>query len=97
MEMEKLQRKLIEEFGLGDLPPHDQEEMLLALAETIYKQFLHIVYKKIGAQQFDALQTSANMGDEFYMTTLRHLVPDHEEMFQEARSKILTAFKKTNK
>jgi hypothetical protein len=32
------------------------------------------------------------MGEEFYATTLKHVVPDYEQLFQEARKKVVEAF-----
>jgi hypothetical protein len=36
------------------------------------------------------------MGEDFYNTTLKHLVPNYEEMFQAAREKVKTAFQSSN-
>jgi hypothetical protein len=33
------------------------------------------------------------MGEEFYATTLKHLVPNYEEIFQASRQKVVVAFK----
>ena len=66
--------------------------MLLEISKTIQKQFLIDIYDLLGREKFVALQTSAGMGDDFYATTLKHLVPNYEEVFIQARKKILTAF-----
>ena len=88
--------QLIEEFNLTSLPEHDQEEMLLEISKAIQKQYLLDVFDMLGQEKFDALQASANMGEEFYTTTLKHLVPTYENVFQESRKKVVTAFKGTH-
>lgn len=97
MDFTILHDKLIEDFNLQDLPREDKEEMLLEISKTIQKQFLLDVYDLLGKEKFEALQASANMGDEFYATTLKHLLPSYEEIFLAARMKIVTAFNKNLK
>lgn len=92
MDFKELYNQLIKDFNLEGLPEEDREEMLLEVAKTIQKQFLFDVYDLLGEKQFDALQASANMGEEFYATTLKHLVPNYEELFQESRKKVVKAF-----
>lgn len=94
MNFQELYNQLVSDFNLKDLPEEDREEMLFEISKTIQKQFLLDVYDAIGAKQFDALQASANMGEEFYATTLKHLVPNYEELFQEARKKVVQSFNK---
>ena len=94
MDYTTLHDKLIEDFKLKDLPGEDKEEMLLEISKTIQKQFLLDVFDLLGEEKFNALQASANMGDEFYETTLKHLLPSYEEVFIAARMKIVTAFNK---
>ena len=84
---------LIKEFNLDHLPTEDQSELLHELANTIQKQFLLDVYDNIGEEKFKALETSLEMGAEFYNTTLKHLVPTYDEIFKEARGKVVGAFK----
>ncbi len=93
MDTSTLQQELVEEFNLKNLTPEDQEEMLLEVAKTIHKQFLLDVYDILGEEKFQALQASVDMGEEFYTTTLKHLVPNYEELFQTARTKVVNAFK----
>lgn len=92
MDFTKLHEQLINDFNLKDLSPEDKEEMLLEISKTIQKQFLLDVYDLLGGEKFEALQASATMGDEFYMTTLKHLLPAYDEIFQASRMKIVTAF-----
>ena len=92
MNFQELYNQLILDFNLQDLPEEDKEEMLLEVSKTIQKQFLFDVYDRIGEKSFDALQASASMGEEFYGTTLKHLVPDYEELFQASRQKVVQAF-----
>lgn len=92
MDFTKLHNQLINDFKLTSLPPEDKEEVLLEISKTIQKQFLLDVYDILGAEKFEALQASANMGDEFYATTLKHLLPSYEEVFIASRMKIVTAF-----
>jgi hypothetical protein len=93
MDFETLHNHLLEDFNLKGLPPEDQEEMLLEVAKTIQKQFLLDVYDILGDEQFKTLQASVNMGEAFYTTTLKHLVPNYEEVFQGARLKVVKTFK----
>lgn len=94
MDFNLLYKQLIVDFNLQSLSEEDKKEMLLEVSKTIQKQFLLDVYDVLGAEKFQALQASANMGDEFYATTLKHLVPSYEEIFVASRMKIVTAFKK---
>jgi hypothetical protein len=66
MDFTQLYNQLVEDFNLNDLPEEEKEEMLLEVSKTIQKQFLLDVYDLLGEEQFEALQASANMGDEFY-------------------------------
>ncbi len=92
MNFEELYKQLVNDFNLKELPEEDREDMLLELSKTIQKQFLFDVYDILGAEQFDALQASAQMGEEFYATTLKHLLPSYEEVFQGSRKKVVDAF-----
>lgn len=92
MNFQELYNQLVKDFNLQGLPEEDKEDMLLEVSKTIQKQFLLDVYDRIGESSFDALQASATMGEEFYATTLKHLVPDYEEVFQESRKKVVAAF-----
>lgn len=89
-----LYSRLINDFNLNELPEADREEVLLGVSKTIQKQFLLDVYDILGEEKFTALQTARNMGDEFYATTLKHLLPAYEEIFQASRMKVVTAFNK---
>lgn len=93
MDLETQRKKLIQDLGLEPLSEKDKDEMLLGLSDAVQKNFLLAIYEKIGKEQFDALQASANMGTEFYVTTLKHLVPDYEDIFMSSRSKVFQAFK----
>ncbi len=92
MNFQELYNQLIKDFNLDNLEDEDRDEILIEVSKTIQKQFLFDVYDKIGEKQFAALQASANMGDEFYATTLKHLVPDYEDLFQGARKKVVSTF-----
>jgi hypothetical protein len=93
MDFTQLYNQMIEDFELKDLPEETRDEMLAEISKTMQKQFLLDVYDFLGPEKFDALQKSANMGEEFYATTLKHLVPNYEELFQGAREKVKQAFK----
>jgi hypothetical protein len=93
MDLETQRKKLIQEFGLEPLSEEDKDEMLTGLADAVQKNFLLSIYEKIGEEQFNALQASANMGTDFYNTTLKHLVPDYETLFIASRNKVIQAFK----
>ncbi len=92
MNFDQLYQQLVKDFNLQDLPEEDKEEMLLEVSKTIQKQFLLDMYETLGEKQFDALQASASMGEEFYATTLKHLAPNYEDIFQSARQKVVEAF-----
>ena len=92
MDFTSLYNQLVTDFNLTNLPEEEKKEMLLEISKTIQKQFLIDIYDLLGREKFVALQTSAGMGDDFYATTLKHLVPNYEEVFIQARKKILTAF-----
>lgn len=93
MDPNTLYNQLLDDFNLRDLPAEDQEEMLLEVTKTIHKQFLLDVFDTLGEEKFQALQASANMGDAFYNTTLKHLLPNYEEVFAASRAKIVKGFK----
>jgi hypothetical protein len=93
MDFETLHKQLLEDFNLQDLPKEEQDEMLFEVAKTIQKQFLLDVYDILGKEKFSALEASVDMGDEFYNTTLKHLIPNYEEVFQKSRMKVVSAFK----
>lgn len=92
MNFEEIYNQLVKDFKLEELPQEEREEVLVEISKTIQKQFLFDIYDIIGKKDFEALQASANMGEEFYGTTLKHLVPNYEEVFHGARSKIIKAF-----
>ena len=85
---------IIKEFGLEHLPEEDRDEIIVELAKTIQKQFLLDIYDNIGEENFKALEASLSMGQTFYNTTLKHVVPTYEEIFKKSREKVVTAFKK---
>ncbi len=94
MNNEELYKQLIIEFKLENLSPEDQEMALLTLAKTIQKQFLLDIFEILGEEKFKALEASISMGETFYDTTLKHLVPNYEMVFLESRNKIIDSFKK---
>ena len=96
MDFTKLYNQLVQDFDLSALSEEDKEEMLLEITKTIQKQFLLDIYDALGQEKFDALQASAEMGIEFYNTTLKHLLPNYEEIFQTAWKKVVTSFKSTD-
>lgn len=92
MDFNELYKTLVTDFELEGLPKEEQEAMLFEITKTIQKQFLLDVYEVLGDEKFDALQQSVNMGEEFYATTLKHLVPEYEDIFQKAREKVKISF-----
>jgi hypothetical protein len=92
MDFTQLYNQLVKDFNLEGIPSEDRDEILLEVSKTIQKQFLLDVYDLLGEEKFNALQASATMGEEFYATTLKHLAPSYEDMFQIARQKVTTAF-----
>lgn len=93
MDITQLYNQLVEDFNLGNLPEEEREKVLYEISKTIQKQFLLDVYESLGEEKFNALHASANMGEEFYQTTLKHLVPNHDEILKAAQEKVKTAFR----
>lgn len=93
MDLDTIYKNLITEFGLETLSAQDQENHLFQIAQAIQKQFFADVYEKIGDERFEALEASTKMGEEFYATTLKHLLPEYEEVFAASRKKIVDAYK----
>ncbi len=96
MDPETIFQQLIKELGLEGIKQEDQEEILLSLSKTIQKQFFLDAYERVGKDQFEALEASLKMGDNFYGTTLKHLIPDYEELFQSSRKKVIDSYKSAN-
>lgn len=94
MNNEELYKQLMREFKLEGLSSEDQEIALITLAKTIQKQFLCDIFEILGEEKFKALEASINMGETFYDTTLKHLLPNYEEIFLISRNKVLDSFKK---
>ncbi len=95
MDFTQLYNQLVEDFELEKLSEEDREAALFEITKTVQKQFLLDVYDVLGDEKFAALKTSTDMGEEFYATTLKHLVPNYEELFQIAREKVKESFKKS--
>jgi len=95
MDPETIFQQLIKDLELDGIKEEDQEEILFSLSKSIQKQFFLDAYNKIGKDQFEALEASLKMGEDFYITTLKHLIPDYEELFRSSRNKIIDAYKKT--
>lgn len=93
MDTELLLKNLIDEFDLQGLTEEEQGDIISSIADAIQKQFLTDVYDKVGKENFDALEASLSMGEAFYATTLKHLIPDYEDVFQASRAKIVKAYK----
>jgi hypothetical protein len=91
---EDVYNNIVSEFGLDHLPEEDRDEIIIELSKTIQKQFLLDVYDKVGEENFKALEASVGMGQDFYNTTLKHVVPNYQEIFNKSREKVVTAFKK---
>lgn len=82
----------LRELNIDTLSQGDQEKILQGLVSAIQKQFLAMVHQKIGADNYAALDASLGMGPEFFITTLKHLVPDYEALYEEARRSLLATF-----
>ena len=92
MDFTTLYTQLEKDFQLGDLQGEDKHAALLEVSKTIQKQFLLDIHDLVGEERFEALRASAQMGDDFYSTTLKHLVPSYEDIFLASRMKIINAF-----
>lgn len=97
MDFTQLYNQLVQDFDLTDVPENEREDILLEVSKTIQKQFLLDVHEILGEEKFDALQASASMGEEFYATTLKHLLPNYEAVFQRSREKVKQAFRGSEK
>ena len=93
MDFTQLYNQLVQDFELESLSEQEREEALTEIGKTIQRQFLVDVGLLIGEEKFEALKQSANMGEEFYATTLKHLVPNNEELFQASPEKVKQGFK----
>ena len=96
MNQEEIFQGLVQELHLDGLSPEEQEDALLAIAESVQKQFLLDCYERLGKDMFEALEASVKMGEDFYATTLKHLIPDYEELFQTSRKKVIDAYKQAH-
>jgi hypothetical protein len=94
MDFEALYDQLAKDFGLEGFSKEEGGDMLLEISKTIQKQFLLDVYELLGEEKFAALQASVEMGEDFYMTTLKHVLPNYEEVFLASKQKIAESFKK---
>lgn len=86
------QEEIVKEFGLEKLPKDDQEAMLTGIGDAIQKRFFIDVYEKVGKHSFEAILASLKMGKQFYVTTLKHVLPNYEDVFAEARRKVKENF-----
>lgn len=93
MNIDTIFNDLVKEFDLTDLQQEDQEKLLAEIALAIQTQFLLDIQNKIGEEQFQALEHSLAMGEAFYETTLKHVLPTYEELFQTSRKKVVDAYK----
>ncbi len=93
MNHEVIYNDLIQELNLGGLAKEDRDAILMSLAKSVHKEFLLDVLHILGDEKFQALEASVAMGNEFYETSLKHLLPNYEEVFIAARERIINAFK----
>lgn len=93
MDIETSFNNLIEEFELQGIRREDQEDILLSLAQAVHTQFLLDVQEIIGNENFAAIEQSLAMGEAFYETTLKHVLPNYDDVFQAARKKVVAAYK----
>lgn len=85
--------KIVLDLGLESLQEEDKQMIITELGNAVQKEFLQSVYDILGDEKFQALIASSDMGKPFYETSLKHLVPNHEELLDQARTKILNTFK----
>jgi SpoVK/Ycf46/Vps4 family AAA+-type ATPase len=93
MDIETIYNNLIKEWELDGLPENDQLEILEEIAKTIHTQFLIDINNICGDENFKALEASLNMGNEFYETTLKHIVPNYGEVYDKAKNKVLKSYR----
>lgn len=85
----------IRELGLEGFKEDENIEALESVALTVHKQFLLDLYDVVGEDNFNAIKTSIKLGPALYMTTLKHLAPNHMEIYQKAQDKIFNKLKET--
>jgi hypothetical protein len=77
LSIEQLKIDLVKEFGLENLPPEKQQELLDLMTETVMKQIFLSLGEKIGdegADEFDALMKE---GDQAKLEAfIKRYVPD---------------------
>lgn len=88
-----LYENFVTDFDLTSLPEEEKNSSVTKIGEVVQKEYLLSVFDTLGKDKFDALQASANMGEEFYATTLKHLLPNYEKLWKDAYQKILVSFK----
>lgn len=93
MNEETIYKNLIAEWDLTDVADEDKDEILSEIAKTVYTQFLIDVFNICGEEKFKAIESSFDMGEEFYNTTLKHILPNYDEVFQKAKAKVLKTYK----
>ena len=93
MNPETVYNDLIQELNLEGLAKEDRDNILMSLAKSVHKEFLLDVLHILGDEKFQALEASVSMENEFYETSLKHLLPNYEEVFMAARDRIIKAFK----
>lgn len=93
MNPEVIYNNLIQELNLESLAKDDRDAILMSLAKSVHKEFLLDVLHILGDEKFQALEASVAMGNEFYETSLKHLLPNYEQVFMAARERIINTFK----
>lgn len=90
---EKIFEQLVKEFSLDHLSEADQIDFLDKIGNSIQKQFLLDVYDVIGEEKFNAIEKSSEMGQDFYFTTIKHIVPNYDKLFLESARKVYQMMK----
>ncbi len=83
----------IKELELENLPEGEAVEVLESVAVTVHKQFLLDIYDVVGEENWNAIKTSIKLGPALYMTTLKHLAPNHLEIYEKSKNKIFSKLK----
>jgi hypothetical protein len=78
----------VKRFDLEKLSYTDQKKMLGSIAHMVHVRFLEEIEKKVSKEDFDTILSSIKVGRTLYLTTLKHLAPGYEILFEEARDAV---------
>lgn len=90
---EKIQKELLEELGLENLPQEKQEELLIKMTEVLLKRIFMETMEKLSDADRDAYEKMENVEPEKISEFLKEKIANYDEMVQ----KIIVDFKEDMK